>query len=62
MYAATCIYHDICVCTCVPVVETDHDSKGDDDDLLDEWLNDVDNCYIATQQVSHECYRKLLHH
>ena len=52
----------ICVCTCVPVVETDHDSKDDDDDLLDEWLNDVDNCYIATQQVSYECYRKLLYH
>lgn len=29
-------------------------SREDDNKLLDEWLNDVDACYVSAQQVSHE--------
>ena len=25
-----------------------------DDELLDKWLSDVDDCYILAQQVSHK--------
>ena len=35
----------------VPVVGACTD---DDDDLLDKWLSDVDDCYSLAQQVSHK--------
>ena len=62
MYIYTCTYMNICMyklwcictCTCVPIVGTG--TKDDDDDLLDERLNDVDDCYISTQQVSHKFF------